>query len=118
MAAIESQWRVEGEAMVEDWRHSRPGERPWGWWQFTARIEMPAGRTDETALLLGLGAMDTDEIEKVIAEGAEVIADQEAGRVAHSSVPRQVANAQAALKHLGRPLLDETAFRRKWTERT
>jgi hypothetical protein len=119
MAGIEAQWRVEGPAMVEEWKHSRPGERPWAWWAFTARVQMPTWQEDEPVLLLELDAMDADEIEKVITRGTAVVADQEAARVGHASVPLEVVSAQAALKHLGRPLLDETSFPHPaWAERT
>jgi hypothetical protein len=87
MASMERQWADEGWAMLEEWRETRVGERPWAWWAFEAKEEMPVP-WDEVQRLLELGVMDAEEIEAVIAIGVEVVADQEAGRVGHSAVPR------------------------------
>jgi hypothetical protein len=118
MASMERQWRDESEPILEDWRENRPGERPWAWWAFTAKVPMP-DPWDETERLLELDVMDAEEVEKVIAAGTHVATEQEAGRVAHSAVPSDVHNANACLKHLGRPLLSEDAFPQpRWAERT
>jgi hypothetical protein len=109
MASMERQWADEGWAMLEEWRETRVGERPWGWWRFEAGEQMPAP-WDEVQRLLELDVIDAEEVERVIAIGAEVGTEQEAGRVAHSAVPDAVRNANACLKHLGRPLLSEDAF--------
>jgi hypothetical protein len=109
MASVERQWIDDGPPMLEQWRESRVGERPWGWWQFQAKEEMPAP-WDEVQRLLEIGVMDAEEIEKVIALGVEVVTEQEAGRVGHSAVPNTVRNANLALAFLGRPPLSEKSF--------
>jgi hypothetical protein len=110
MRSIEAQWQADGPPMLEEWQAERPGERPWAWWAFQAKEEMPDPWGGEVQRLLELGVMDPEEIEDVIAIGAQVVADQEAGRVAHSAVPNTLRNANLCLAFLGRPLLDEKAF--------
>lgn len=102
MAALERAWRMHGEDAVATMIVERPGSRPWGWWFFVHKTELPMP-DEEVGLLLGLRVMSDAEMDDVIAAGVEAADAQAAGDVAHLIAPRPVLDANAVLEHLGRP---------------
>lgn len=52
---------------------SRPGRRPWAWWEFEVEMAYPS-LDDEAAVLAALGELCGDEIEAVLADGDRILA--------------------------------------------
>ena len=76
MAIVGREWRARGEAFLERWleHNHNLGRRPWAWWEFSAKEEMPDVATVDPRLqtrrLLELKAIGAEERRRLLAAAA------------------------------------------------
>jgi hypothetical protein len=83
MAAVGRAWAERGAAFLDGWlEHDHNlGRRPWAWWEYSAKEEMPdVAKVDprlQTRRLLALGVIRADERRRLLAAAARPGAHQD-----------------------------------------
>jgi hypothetical protein len=98
LEVLQAAWPLRRDELLDD--RSRPGARPWAWWEFDQCEARPSGYGQEVARLLELGELDEQEMTAILAAGDTFVRKYGLPWRIHGEAP-PITDANVIRGHLG-----------------